>query len=487
LASSELAAIERELAKALEEQATRVRQFQRTVEEFPLAAHALWVKEDAKCDQRRAVVNAMRAPIVSICLGGWRSGKSEGYKQLTVAMAMGAAHPAVQAWLELNDLPTDVIPDGPAQVYAVAATSNDSLRYHRDDFDRLVGPYGTWYNKNGKGEALLTIAVPGTKHVGKIWFKAIDQGRRSFQGISIRYVWLDEEPLWDIGFGVYDECKARVADQSGKIGISMIPKEGLTWVWDDLVRDGKDMAHGHIVNLDALDNPYLPEDFRRLFLGMSEDDIAKNRYGQFRSLVGACYPMFNSSYEDAGHICEPFDIPADWPKFSAYDFGLDNPTCCLWGALDDDNCLYVFMEYYKANGLSWEWHAENVARMQGLEEIDGVWVPTEGAIELQGSVGDPSAKKAYETFPKYGLAFDYADNDRGGGVDKIKNRMRVRGDGKPRLKIFSNCKHLLKELPGLQWDPRRKDEMWIKENDHAPDTLRYLVALVDEWNGVEYW
>lgn len=183
-----------ELERRAAAQADRRAHFERIVRDYPLSCSVLWRANAASCDQRRAVVAAMRAPVVALVLGGERSGKSKGLKELTLAMALGGDHPLVRAWVALNELPY-TIPDGPAQVYAVALTSNDSRRYHRPDLKELIGamPH-KWHNFGGDGESRVEIRVPGYSKPAIIHFKSIDQGSKSFQGISLRWVWIDEEP-----------------------------------------------------------------------------------------------------------------------------------------------------------------------------------------------------------------------------------------------------------------------------------------------------
>lgn len=453
-----------ELDRLVREQAEDLEWLAQVERQFPLATSVLWTAPKAACDQRRAVIGAMTAPTVAIILGGWRSGKSEGLKQLTAAAAMGGDHPAVRAWLAVNGLPADAIPDGPNQVYAIAQSSNDSIRYHRDDFDRLIGPYGSWYNRNGKGEALLVVQIPGSKAVGKIWFKSMDQGRKAMQGISIRRAFIDEEPLGTDGYGVYDELRARVADQAGSIGIAMVPMEGITWVHDRLVRDREDDAR--VFELDSLDNPHLPATFAGLYAGMSADDIQTRRHGRFVSRAGSVFGQFAAGTGDRwgpGHLCDDFDIPAEWPRWRADDYGLVNPTCSLWGATGDDDTLYLYREYYVPNGESYPWHAERVAALQGNESVHAAW-------------GDPAALEARVAFNDAGLETYKANNDVKGGIDRIKDRLRLRGDNRPRLKVFRCCENLLRELPAYAWDQRRRDEAPIKKDDHSIDALRYMVV-----------
>lgn len=442
--------------------------------QYPLACAALWTADTQPgfVDQRRSVAAVMGASTVGLVLGGERSGKSRGLKELTVAMALGGDHPMVREWLRINGLPTNVIPDGPAEVYAVALRSGDSVRYHRPDFDRLCPRQGRrWYNKQGKGEAVLYLDVPGYDNPGAIWFMAVDQGPDAMQGISLRWAWLDEEPLGDKGRAVYGQLRARVADQDGRIGISMVPMEGFTWVYDRLLRDREDDAV--VVNLDTLDNPYLPKDrFGRHFAGMDDEELAQRRFGRFRARSGAVYSTWDPGDHDRwgmGHVCKRFEIPRDWPRFAAGDFGLVNPTCIGWGALGDDDTLYLYREWYRGDNASYQAVAEQVEPFHRPEQVLAAW-------------GDPAAKEAREVFSLAGIHMEPANNDLAGGYDQVKERLRLRGDNRPRLKVFESCPNLIREMGGLVWDPHRVDRVHLKKDDHAPDMLRYMCMGIAEWS-----
>lgn len=470
-------------ARLWAEQSEDLRRLKAIERRYPLASQVLWTAPHAAWDQRRAVIGAATSPVF-VVTGGWRSGKSWLLKQLNAATAMGGSHPAVRAWLHLNDLPEDLVPEEPRITYMIAQSSNDSMVYHRDDFDRLVGSYGSWVNRNGKGQACLTISRPGSKAQGKIWFKSLDQGVDAFQGSSVGRADIDEEPWGPDGYEIFDELRARVADQGGHVGIGMVPKHGYTWVYERLII--KRQFRARHAELNALDNPFLPANFADLYEGLTDDERAVRQHGQFRALTGMVYSMWkpgDGTREGNGHVVEDFPIPDGVTRFRGGDFGLVDPTAIVWGFLADDNTLYVYRVYFEPNGRSYRWHAENVARIEGLTEDErGRWVRGPEAERIEAGWGDPAAKEARQEFSSCGVQFATANNDVKGGIDRVKERLRVRGDGRPRLKVFASCVDLIREFPAYEWDPHRRDEMPIKKNDHALDALRYLVQGVAAWN-----
>lgn len=445
----------------------------------PLARSVLWCKPEADYDQRRSVIAAMKAPTVCLVQGGERSGKSLGMKWLTLAMALGADEPQVQHWLRLNRLPRDVIPREPGEVYVLASKSGDSVRYHRPDFKELVGsiPH-KWINPNAKGEASLEINVSGHRRPAKIWFLSVGQGPEAMQGASLRWVWIDEEPLGEVGRAVYRHLRGRVMDQDGRIAISFWPSQGITWVHDDLVRDRQDDAV--VVYLDALDNPHNPAArAARHFGSMSAEEQASRRFGRFQRREGTIYDFREGVDEpddetEGGrwgpfHVCDDFEIPADWPRFRGDDFGqTTNGTGSVWIALGDDNTRYVYREYYLEEEPSFVVHAQNVRAVQPADE------------ELSGAWGDPAAAEGRKVYNAHGLGTDLADNDVAGGISRCADTLRLVGH-RPRFKVFRSCRRFLQEIRGYRRDPKLVSRAPLKVDDHLMDAWRYAEAGIQSY------
>ena len=66
----------------------------------------------------------------------------------------------------------------------------------------------------------------------------------------------------------------------------------------------------------------LPEVQRKQFLD-----------GNWEAFEDSSFPEFNKDV----HVIKPFDIPRNWMKFRAADWGYSSPACCLWIAVDFDN------------------------------------------------------------------------------------------------------------------------------------------------------
>jgi phage terminase large subunit-like protein len=454
-------------AELVEETAEEVEYLSKVAHYFPICMWVAWVCA-GETDQRDAI--RILGDIITIILGGNRSGKTAGLKALVVVYALGRDHPAVQIWCEVNDYPADQIPVGPGRVWLVAKSSGDSVRIHRPDIDRLLPKGKThWINRNGKGEGRVFIDVPGYDEPAEIWFKSCDQGRKGMEGDSVRFIGIDEEPEQ---VGILAELKMRIADQKGRIVIAMTPLMGMTQIYERYVESQEDGSQIH--QLDTLNNPYLPdrETFRRLFATMSEDEVAKRRFGLFRANTGMVYPLWTRGTGERfgpGHLCDPFEIPEEWPRFRGVDFGIDHPTVCLWGALGDDHTLYIYREPHRG-GLAYR------------DQADHVRAKEEGGRVLTGW-GDSAQKGAMRDFQRAGIPLRRAKKDIKAGISKVEERMSLRADGRPRIKVFRTCANLIREIEGYRWSDNKRESP-VGVNDHCMDALRYLCMGLDRYLAV---
>jgi phage terminase large subunit len=85
-----------------------------------------------------------------------------------------------------------------------------------------------------------------------------------------------------------------------------------------------------------------------------------------------------------------------------------------------------------------------------------------------------------------------AKKDVASGIQLVKERLKVQGDGKPRLFICSRAlvetdrvlekasKSLCTahEMVAYAWNPRKPDEP-VKADDHGMDAMRYMVSHLD--------
>jgi len=416
----------------------------------PLAYARLWDRPEGHTSQRRVLE---RLGATTLVLGGNRTGKTETGALLSVAMGLGGDHPHVEAWQALNRLSVD-IPTGPGKVCASALTSGDSLRYQRAKLDRYLPPGCTWHNRFGQGEAWVRLP-----NGGEILCKSNDQGRRSYQGDSWRFAWLDEEHDEPI----YDEMLMRLLDQAGSALMTMTPLKGFTWVKQRFIDkpDLDDRVH----YLSMIDNPYLdPKEVEKAIRRMSPLQRDARTKGLFVALEGLIY----SEWAPHLHVVDPFDIPAHWPRYRSIDFGVRAPFCNLWLARDPrDDTVYVWREHYEAERTT----EEHAGIIEAAEK---------GEPEPQWTAADPEDLQSIRTLQRRGW-----ENIRHPGwmksvkegINEVKDRLRPDAEGKVHLKVFRGCVNTIREMHGYVWD-KDKERPDPDCSDHALDALRYGIRCI---------
>jgi hypothetical protein len=171
---------------------------------------------------------------------------------------------------------------------------------------------------------------------------------------------------------------------------------------------------------------------------------------------------------------------------AAMDHGYNNPTCWLWAAVDRDGRIIVFDEHYRSGMIVRE-HAKVVhARNEFWGRVPSYYV------------GDPSIRNT-DPITGTSIHIEYAEsgvpivlgvNDQKAGINRVA-RYLTGINNIPKLYICSNCENTVRELGRLRWaswankkDEKKKNkkEEQHKKDDHAADTVRYLVASRPENN-----
>lgn len=218
-----------------------------------------------------------------------------------------------------------------------------------------------------------------------------------------------------------------------------------------------------------IDNHFLTErdpEYKNRLLALSESEQKALLYGDWNIFEGQYFDEFR---EDV-HVCEPFNIPKEWRRYRAYDYGLDR-LACLWFAIDSMRNVYVYREYCESNLTIADAAKAMLERTPEDEEIYLTLAPPDMWGRSQES-GRTRADMFYEN----GLTITKSSNDREAGWLSIKELMRKDANGEVRLHIFSNCRELIKCLPALIRDEKKPTDCATEPHEitHAPDALRYF-------------
>ena len=198
----------------------------------------------------------------------------------------------------------------------------------------------------------------------------------------------------------------------------------------------------------------LPDDMRRAWLDGDWDVFAGQYFSEFRRDI---------------HVIAPFTIPAHWRRYAALDYGLDM-LACVWAAFDGDGNCFVYREIYKPELIVSQAAAEILSH-----KGDNIYACF-AAPDLWGRTADRGKSRA-ELFGDCGLQLTQISAR--GRVDGWLNLKEwLKASPSPRLKIFSNCRNLIRTLPMLTHDPHNPDDCATQPHEitHAPDALRYLLC-----------
>lgn len=202
------------------------------------------------------------------------------------------------------------------------------------------------------------------------------------------------------------------------------------------------------------------------------------RLGKWVQAEGAVY----DGYNPAVHLVDRFDIPERWRRIRAIDFGYTNPFVCQWWAIDPDGRMYLYREIYMSQRTVGK-HAVLINELSQGERIEA-------------TVADHDAEDR-ATLAENGIKTTPAEKAISVGIEKVATRLRLAGDGKPRLMVLRDSlvewDELLgeqafptsttAEFPSYVWpkgqDGKPRKEVPLDLHNHGMDAMRYAVMYTD--------
>ena len=212
-------------------------------------------------------------------------------------------------------------------------------------------------------------------------------------------------------------------------------------------------------------------DYVRRLDNLPEKERKALKYGNWDIFDGQYFSEFDRKI----HVCEPFEIPKDWRIFRTRDYGLDM-CAVLWIALDWQMNAYVFKELYESNLIVSE-AAKKINAMTN-ENIVADYAPP----DLWNRNKD-TGKSTSDIFAENGQYLTKSDNNRVSGWLSVHEWLKIfedeQGVKTSKLKIFSNCKNLIRTLPAVQFDEKNPNDVATEPHEltHMPDSLRYWCTM----------
>jgi hypothetical protein len=182
------------------------------------------------------------------------------------------------------------------------------------------------------------------------------------------------------------------------------------------------------------------------------------------------------------HLIE--QMPAGWHawrKIRVIDFGYTNPFVCQWWAIDHDGRMYLYREWYMSQ-LTVKQHAGRINDLSGET--------------YEATIADHDAEDR-ATLEENGIYTQAAQKAITVGIQKVEDRLKLAGDGRPRLFVLRGAlverdERMVEahkpvcteqEFDTYVW-PKGADGKPVKEtpvdvDNHGMDTTRYAAMYLD--------
>lgn len=267
------------------------------------------------------------------------------------------------------------------------------------------------------------------------------------------------------------EVRFMAATNPGGIGHDWVKK-----LWMDRVFEPTEQEKDQFQYVPAKpeDNPHLGEDYYKIFDGLPEKMRKAYKEGNWDVFEGQFFTEWNREV----HIIKSFAIPETWKKFRAYDYGRENPACCLWMALDYDGNVYVYREWYKS-GLNADEQAKEIIRLSGTERYE--YSVADAAIFANTGIIDKSGGETIaEVFVRNGITFIPTSKRRVDGWNMLHQYLAYTPEKQPKLKFFETCYNCIETIPSLIHDEIKPEDVNSDGEDHCADTIRYYLMSLHE-------
>ena len=378
------------------------------------------------------------------------------------------------------------------------------LRRTLDELTELISKSKQLYPKAFPGavfrESKSTWVFPSG---ATIWFSYLDKDKdvTRYQGQAFNWIAIDEITQYPTPY-VWDYLRSRLRTtdpelsanlsmrctanpggvggwwvkkmyiDQGEHGKPFVPTDmesGKPYVYPEgHEKAGKALYYRKFVPAKLTDNPFLMKDgqYEAMLLSLPEVERKRLLEGDWDVAEGAAFPEFSK----LKHVVDPFEMPTNWVRIRAADYGYASPSCVLWGAIDWDNNIWIYRELYVKHFTA----EQLAAKILELEQYD----PTPYYTVLDSSCWNRTGygPSIAETMIQQGCRWTPSDRNRIAGKMEVHRRL---GDneftGEPTLKLFNTCTNINRQLAGIPLSKTNSEDVDTKAEDHAYDALRYML------------
>ncbi len=208
---------------------------------------------------------------------------------------------------------------------------------------------------------------------------------------------------------------------------------------------------------------YTAEELEQYKITLSVTDHQRMIEGKNVSSEGLIYKAFDRNV----HVTD-FEINKDARWYCGVDWGYVNPAVCLFTWIDSDDHVWVYDEIYVTEVTT-----------EPFGKLINTWLEEHG-LRPRVVYCDPSSKGNIATFQekKIRLPAEKGYNGVDDGIKKVRSWLQ---SGK--LHVHERCINTIREFTSYEAKKAMQGnsktlEIPKKENDHAMDALRYIIATL---------
>lgn len=341
---------------------------------------------------------------------------------------------------------------------------------------------GTKYQ--GKHNKTENIYYLGTG--GEVFFRSADTPD-ALEGGQYKALVIDEAAK--ISYDAWVKASARVGAEQGPI-LGITTPDINNWIHNEVFQlaDGelKDFKDGSIrksrdgtiavVQWHSTVNPTYSKDELERQRRILPDAVFRRRYlGEFAKLEGLVYGTFSEAVINTEDQKPPKQLPSPVIRVAiSIDWGWNDPLAILVGCECQDGRIYIVEEMYGSQ-IGIETIRTEVQRLKKY------WANDSDVVEggyFAGIYCDHSRPELIEWLCKGGIRAQKKSVPLiETGISMVDQRLRAGF-----LKVYDSCIHLIDEAKFYQRKSDRDGDMGekpIDKNNHAVDSLRYLISGLD--------
>ena len=337
----------------------------------------------------------------------------------------------------------------------------------------------------------------------RLWMSYLDRDEDvlRYQGLAFSWIGFDELTQWHTPFA-WNYMRSRLRTSASDLPIYMRATTnpggpGHSWVkkmfidpspagkafWATDLDSGQTLVYpkGHskegaplfkrrFIPAMLTDNPYLADggDYETMLLSLPEHQRKQLLEGNWDIAEGAAF----SEFDRTKHVIDPFDIPKNWTKFRACDYGYGSYSAVVWFAVTPSEQLIIYRELYVSKVLAKDL-AHLILRAEADDGLIRYGVLDSSCWHKRGDTGPSLAEQMIMEGCRWRPA-DRSAGSRVSGKNEMHRRLQVDPFTEmPRLVITSNCVNTIAQLPIIPLDKRNPEDIDTKAEDHLYDAIRY--------------